>query len=255
MCTVTLIRPAGGADARRWRLACNRDELRTRPAALAPVRQTCGGREALMPIDPPSGGTWIGVNDAGLVATLLNVNLDLADPAAASVGRISRGLIVPALLEATNIEGAARRLAKIDVRRYPPFRAVVTDGRALLIAQSDGAARSDSTQTWDGRPLLWTSSGLGDALVEPPRRALFEAMFSHAGADRLERVQDGFHRHRFEGRPHLSVNMSRDDARTVSLTQIEVDGRAATLRYFAAGPDDDQPPLVQALALSSGARS
>ena len=79
MCTVTLV-PAGPPDhpdhpGRGWRLACNRDESRKRPAAEPPSSHTFGPRHALMPTDPPSGGTWIAVNSAALAATLLNVNL------------------------------------------------------------------------------------------------------------------------------------------------------------------------------------
>ena len=87
MCTVTIITvdsaaqcaPDSGSAARGKgiRLACNRDELRTRPAALPPIIRTFGNRKAIMPVDPISNGTWIAVNDAGIAATLLNVNLSL----------------------------------------------------------------------------------------------------------------------------------------------------------------------------------
>ena len=65
-------------------------------------------------------------------------------------------------------------------------------------------------------PLLFTSSGLGDHLVEGVRRELFEGFFA-GPAEGWRAAQDGFHRHRWEeGRGHLSVNMARPDARTVS---------------------------------------
>ena len=70
MCTLTIL-PLGGASTR---LAFNRDEQRTRPAALPPQVRQFGGRTALMPVDPVSDGTWLAVNDAGLVLALHNVN-------------------------------------------------------------------------------------------------------------------------------------------------------------------------------------
>jgi hypothetical protein len=51
MCTVTIIPTEHG-----MRRACNRDESPLRAAALPPRVVTVGKRQALMPIDPLSGG-------------------------------------------------------------------------------------------------------------------------------------------------------------------------------------------------------
>ena len=53
---------------------CNRDERRSRPAALPPQVHDLGGRLAAFPVDPRGGGSWVGVNDVGIVVTLLNVS-------------------------------------------------------------------------------------------------------------------------------------------------------------------------------------
>ncbi|MFG0251809.1 MAG: hypothetical protein ACF8NJ_02930, partial [Phycisphaerales bacterium JB038] len=75
MCTVTVIPLAASDDgAGGYRMACNRDELRTRPEALPPVQRTYGDRRAWLPVDPVSDGTWIGLNEVGLALTLLNGN-------------------------------------------------------------------------------------------------------------------------------------------------------------------------------------
>src|SRR5262249_11399645 len=68
MCTVTVV-PTPGAV----RLACNRDEQRTRPPALPPQVRRFGRRWAAFPVDPVGGGTWVAVNDTGLAMTVLNV--------------------------------------------------------------------------------------------------------------------------------------------------------------------------------------
>ena len=49
---------------RAVRVVCNRDELRSRAAALPPRVCTFGERRAVMPIDLVSGGTWIAANRA-----------------------------------------------------------------------------------------------------------------------------------------------------------------------------------------------
>ncbi len=92
-----------------------------------------------------------------------------------------------------------------------------------------------------------TSSGLGDHVVEPPRRALFTRMFAGAAPDDFAAIQDAFHRHRWPDRPHLSVDMDRADAETVSLTVIELDDVSVTMRYVDGHPSADRPEIVRTL--------
>ena len=85
MCTVSIV-----PDGDRFTLMSNRDERRDRAVALQPTVERFGARAAIMPIDPVGGGSWLGVNDAGLVAALLNRHA-AQQPDARSV--CSRGLI------------------------------------------------------------------------------------------------------------------------------------------------------------------
>ena len=66
MCTVTLVAQRNG-----YVLGMNRDEKLSRVAALPPKAFRLGHRTALFPSEP-SGGTWIGVNDAGVTLALIN---------------------------------------------------------------------------------------------------------------------------------------------------------------------------------------
>lgn len=252
MCTVTVVRIARAGEADRIRLACNRDESPRRAAALPPRIHELGPLRAVYPLDPQSGGTWIGVNQAGLLATLLNRNLPPgASPAAGrAAARRSRGEIVPLLLAAGAI-GQARRIAEaLPATEFPPFRAVVLNSSELFELRSDGQALVLAGQSLAGAPLLFTSSGLGDHVVEPPRRALFDELFAQAG-DPIE-IQERFHRHSWPQRRHLSVCMSRESARTVSSTVIEIGAECALLRYCGAPPDAaDQPLHTARLALAA----
>src|SRR5205085_949351 len=92
MCTLTVVPLPDGTV----RLAFNRDERRTRPAGLPPVRRLFGPRQAVLPTDPASGGTWLAVNDAGLALAILNATPER--PPATAGGNRSRGAIIPALL-------------------------------------------------------------------------------------------------------------------------------------------------------------
>lgn len=235
MCTVTIIRDP---NLDGWRMACNRDELRTRPAALPPERRRCGARTAIMPVDPVSDGTWIAVNDAGLVLTLLNVNPEVTDGWIArpkvSRGRQSRGLIIPALMRCSSVRDAMHEAQRLAPSTYPPFRLVGMDGGTAADLRSDGSSMALTWYDETGLPLLFTSSGLGDSRVDAPRRALFEEHFEAAvDAD----AQDAYHRHHWPECGPLSVCMTREDAMTVSYTIIELGADCSNLTHHPAAPD------------------
>ncbi len=236
MCTVTIVPADGGLI----RLACNRDEQRTRPTARPPEVQILGERRAVFPVDPTSGGTWIAVSDAGLAMTLLNVNSGKR----ISTPRLSRGRIIPWLIDAPALDAAIRRTEAISAVDYAPFRLVLTDGREVAELRSDGAGVHLVERQPLVAPLLFTSSGLGDELVEGPRRRVFEGYFEVR--NHYARQQDAFHRHQWPDRPHLSVCMSRGDARTVSYTVIERHDAIAVMHYVPDAPD----PSARRVSLS-----
>jgi hypothetical protein len=68
-------------------------------------------------------------------------------------------------------------------------------------------------------------------VVAGPRRTLFQRVFRDAADARF--AQDQFHRHRWPGREAISVNMWRDDARTVSQTVVEVREGSVAMSYRA----------------------
>lgn len=252
MCTVTIVRVERAGDWRSIRLACNRDESPRRPAALPPRTLALGAVQSVMPIDPQSGGTWVGVNERGLIATLLNRNLPRdettlpSQPRPRQEGLRSRGEIVPRLLVAESLAAARELVKSIDAAHYPPFRAVVLDTATGFELRSDGDTLESVDFTLANAPLLFTSSGLGDHVVDPPRRALFQSMFvASASADLLE-TQEQFHRHFWPDRRHLSVCMSRDAARTVSYTVVDLVRERAEMAYRGAPPDDAAFPFVSA---------
>jgi uncharacterized protein with NRDE domain len=78
----------------RWRLvlAGNRDELHARPAA--PLARWDGAGRVLAGRDLQSGGTWLGVSEAGRLAVVTNLR-GYGPPEA---GRPSRGLLLADLL-------------------------------------------------------------------------------------------------------------------------------------------------------------
>jgi hypothetical protein len=143
--------------------------------------------------------------------------------------------VIPALLDCESADAALRRLPEFDPKDFAAFRLVVADRVSVVVARSDTMSLAHDRCRMRDKPHLFTSSGLGDHLVDPPRRGLFHQWFTGDPASWPER-QDGFHRHRWEDRPELSVCMSREDARTVSLTAVEVEPGAVRMSYHAGPP-------------------
>lgn len=236
MCTLTAISstPGGSSDGLLFRVVVNRDEQRTRCPALPPIVRRFGDFDAILPIDPPSRGTWVGVNSAGLTLALLNSNPIVKPPARS--GLRSRGAIIPSLLHCADASQAMASLLQINPREFPPFRLVAIDADKLATAVADGTRIAMQSSRSLDRPFLATSSGLGDHLVEWPRRDLFCQIMS-SPLPPFE-AQDAFHRHFWADRRHLSVDMFRSDALTVSRTVIEVrrDSVRMTYRSLPSGP-------------------
>ena len=230
MCTVTIVPYDDG-----FRLVCNRDERRDRPAAAPPTVHQLQGSAAIYPTDPVGGGTWVGVNDAGLAAALLNRTIDAAESPRRSrrTPQRSRGLIIPKLLGCRSLTDALDMAAGLDPAPFDLFRLALVQRMAAVVVTSDGLALSAETMSLS-QPLMLTSSSLGDRVVEAPRRRLFERLVLQSEGAWLS-AQTRFHAHQWRSRADSSVRMEREAARTVSRTSITVTSRARELRYDELG--------------------
>lgn len=225
MCTVTVVPHERGV-----RVLCNRDERRTRPPALPPRIHNLGGRLALFPEDPQGGGTWIGVNDADVMVALLNAHRTTRKGGDDCTR--SRGLIVRDLLHCVSLGQAIAAAKSLDPRVFAPFRVVMVHDSRVAVATSDGTTFIRCSERRLDRPLLFTSSSLGDAAVGPPRRRLFDRLVVRSCAGWLAGQTD-FHQHQWPHRPEISVRMERRDALTVSRTAVDITNRERRLLYEA----------------------
>ena len=250
MCTLTIV-PCDDA-LQGLRIACNRDESRLRPAALVPEVREFGRRRAMLPIDPLGGGTWIAASDAPLALVLMNVYVRPIGSEPIAIGArttppISRGTIIPHALAADSVAGALERARELDVAQFEPFRLVIAARRQFAeIVWAAGHLDVRGPAPIE-RPLFFTSSGLGDDVVAHPRRRLFEECFA-AAAD-WPAAQDAFHRHEWPGREFSSVWMTRPEARTVSLTVVEMGPQEVRMRYYARTSDDSPANEAKELSL------
>lgn len=136
LCTLVLLRRPGHA----WPLllAANRDELASRPAR-SPGRHWPDRPEVRAGLDELAGGSWLGLNDWGVLAAVLN-RVGTLGPAE---GRRSRGELVLEALDHADAMAAAAALGELDPRAYRPFNLVVADSRDAFFLRhaDDGAVR------------------------------------------------------------------------------------------------------------------
>ena len=122
MCTVIILRRSG----HEWPvlIAANRDEMDNRPWDK-PARHWPDRENVVAGIDRSGGGTWMGINDEGIVACVLNRRDSLGPDKTLR----SRGEIVLEALDHADAADAAEALAGLDGHSYRSFNLVVADNR------------------------------------------------------------------------------------------------------------------------------
>lgn len=235
MCTLSWIPCLDG-----YVLAFNRDERRTRPAALPPSVRVIDGVSFLAPTDPEGGGTWVAANAAGLTVALANRYHDSrpADPAR----RVSRGQLVLGLASAQSIGEVEDRLNAARLDRYDGFTLTALEpGMPARLYGWNGATLVASGRTAPG--LLVASSAKRETAAIAARTEALAGLAAEEGWTRRTLLQA--HSGHAPSTGALSICMHRDDASTVSLTQIEVDAARVAMTYHGGQPCEG-PPVTRA---------
>ena len=175
MCTVVLLR----RPDHDWPLilGANRDEMAGRPWK-APARHWPDRPEVVAGLDELAGGSWLGCNDHGVAAAILNRHGTLG-PAA---GFRSRGELVLEALDHADAAEAVHALKEIDPRAYRPFNMVIVDNRdAFWLRHADptGTLPLSATAFPKGIAML-TAGDLDDP--ESSRIRRYHPRFEQAAA-------------------------------------------------------------------------
>lgn len=243
MCTIAMLPGPSGYLL----LAGNRDEMRERPAALPPSLHTLadGTSQAIYPVDAKAGGTWIGVNRAGIAMTLLN-NYQAGAIFDTHGAPRSRGLIIPELLQHASLEDINEAL------RTSWFPHASATFPFILIAAGAQNPHEALHASWNGEhldvdrralPLHSISSGFDLEGVTASRNKALEPLLDLDWTKREggpERVTNIF----AQGHPHsdaYSVAMARSDAHTVSHTRIVITPALTRVTYFDGIPVSSTP--------------
>ncbi|MBH0013382.1 NRDE family protein [Pseudoalteromonas sp. SWYJ118] len=227
MCTLSYFLTDDG-----YELFFNRDEQKTREMAIAPSKHT---DNAIYPIDPQGGGTWLGVSHWGQTLALLNDYQSAFDITAV---KHSRGLLIPHLL--SNNTPALSQLKNMDLSGYAPFKLCIFPDKLSLNNGHIAFVRWDTKKLIDCQvESLATSSGVELETVTQKRKQQFK-QFIDLRYPASEQFL-AFHYSKAD-QGQYAVNMQREDAMTVSISHIKV-GNTIRFNYF-----DKQSQLISSIS-------
>jgi uncharacterized protein with NRDE domain len=214
-------------------VAANREEFYNRP--FLPPHVQGEGPRFLAGIDERAGGTWLGVNENGVVAAVTN------RPKSSIPEQLrSRGLLCRELLEHTSAGDAAEYAARqLATGHYAGANFVVADGQSGWIIEAADEIRQ--TELTAGLQLV--TNGVPNDQRDP-RQELVREMFAARPIDGLESFLD-VARHVCRQGPDASgrrVVLRFLERGTVSSTLLAVTANpASAVCQFAPGPPDVTP--------------
>jgi hypothetical protein len=235
MCTVSFVPKENG-----FHLAMNRDERRSRLTALPPAIVDLGQRRAVFPREP-HGGTWIAANNNGACIALINWHRIEREPRQEIV---SRGIVVERLADKSSSKEIGRALTTLPLLKLRPFRliAIIPGEHAVSEWRWDLEELKQLEHSW--KRQHWFSSGFDEAKAERERccvcRQDRQSNTSIAGLRKL-------HRSHAPERGPFSICMHRDDAATVSYTEVTVEDHKVTMRYKPGPPCSTSRTITKSL--------
>lgn len=171
MCTVIILRRPG----HDWPLifAANRDELKDRPWQ-APSRHWPDRAEVTAGRDVLAKGTWLGINDWGVIAGVLNRPRSLGPKA----NKRSRGELPLEALDHAEAAAAVEGLCAIDPTSYRSFNLIIADWtQAYWLTSPGGSAPVRAIPIPEGLSMI-TAFDLNE--ITSPRIHYYKPKFEAA---------------------------------------------------------------------------
>lgn len=239
MCTVTF-----SPRKRGYALAMNRDEKLTRANGLPPFKKIINGRTVLSPSEP-GGGAWITLNDSGVTFALINW---YSITARATADSVSRGEVVRAVSGLDSLDSAPVILEKLPLNKINPFRLIGIHpaNNEIVEWRWDLKKLAGRNHCWKTRQ--WISSGFDEPTAQRVRGKTFQQACRQRSAGSLNWLRRLHRSHSPESGPY-STCMHRDDAATVSYTEIIVSSGRAIMFYQAEAPCRNSTPFLHRLCL------
>jgi len=236
-------------------LAANRDEMAARPAR-PPARHWPDRPHVVAGLDLTAGGSWMGLNDDGVVACVLN-RVGSLGPAN---GKRSRGELVLEALDHATAGDAAWAMADLDPAAYRSFNLFVADGeRAFWLRHRGEDAEAIEVMALRPGLSMLTAHDVND--LESPRIQRYLPRFKTAavpdpGAGDWSAWEALLAERDLEDPAHGLTLSLPNGFGTVSSSLLALPGRPRTLRdaprvplwRYAEGPPDRAPYATLSLA-------
>lgn len=173
MCTFVILRRPG--DDWPVLIAANRDEMIERPW-LPPARHWPDRPDIVAGIDELAGGSWLGINDFGLAAGILNRHGSLGP----APGQRSRGELVLEALDHADAQEAADALSRLEPAAYRTFNLIIADNHdAFWLRHADPTGTLPITAIPLSQGLSMIAAGDLDDM-ETPRMRRYRPLFISA---------------------------------------------------------------------------
>ena len=239
MCTLSFV---PGPIRGGFVVAMNRDEKRTRSRALPPATVDFVSTRAVFPRES-TGGTWIAANDAGTCLALINWHRIEREPPDEIV---SRGQVVPALIGKSSAATISAGIREMPLRKVRPFRliAVIAPDQVLIEWRWDLRVLTRRKHPW--RLQHWFSSGFDEPGAAWSRRRVCREARKRASATGVEWLRR-LHRSHSPVRGPFSICMHRNEAKTVSYTEVTFVPRRVTMRYRSGSPCSASSTITKSL--------
>jgi len=224
MCTMTWFTKEGG-----YELFFNRDEQLSRRQAELPAIQKNEIVDYISPTDLDAGGTWIAANQYGITVCLLNHYQ--FEQIKTYKKWTSRGEIVRSFALTTTLESAEKSFDDLDLNDYRAFRMFIIDqkGNNRLFVWDGHSARIERNVTTPK-----SSSSVDSKNVKRRRKNLFRDLNLIESKDAQQFI--AYHASHLPSRSKDSVCMHRDDAKTVSLSHVNVTDKGIEFSYADGSP-------------------
>lgn len=217
MCTLTYL-----LNDKGYELFFNRDEQHSRPLAIPPKLNI--SNNAIYPIDPQGEGTWIAVNQRGASFALLNnYQASISD----KQNIVSRGKLILSLLQSDG--DVFTQLQAMNLAVYQPFQLCIFPEDLTITNKNIICVMWDGSKIFridDSLPI--TSSSVDFVEVSQKRRHKFNIMVD-TNTPQSNQLKAYHFSTEIIGKH--SVNMQREDAKTVSISHISVSNEI-TFNYF-----------------------
>ncbi len=223
-------------------IAANREEHRARPSKgpheWDTVPRIWAGR------DEVAGGTWLGVNEAGLVVAITNRRAEANDPNAPSRGALCLG----ALQKPTAAAARDHLNAELAQRGFNPFNLVAVDGQEAWAA----TWRGDLTPLDAGIHVVVSQGDADDPALPRVRRGRWLTRRLEPAKLELPALLSGLAK--------VCANRTRPDPicrpggvrGTVSSSLIAVDQHGRLAAYWhAPGPPSEYPYYPMQLGINA----